>query len=358
MTATVRATGETVRESEFGRAARDLPRKPLPVLDVGPALTGDADAIEALAAEWRAVWQTLGFMCIVNHGIAPEEIDAMTAEARRFHDLPHETKMAVAVTTDQKGYIPARRGITTHSEFHDSRKLDTVECYVAATDFPADDPRVVAGKRFYGPMPWLPEATLPGFRAATEAYMARITTLGKKLLPVWARALDLPADYFAPRFEEAYTYFRIAKYPPKPDLDEGEMGVNAHVDTGFMTFLPPANEDGLQVLDTDGSWFWPELPAGAIIVNAGQFLERWTNKRFRATPHRVVPPRVHDRYSLACFVNPSFDALGECLPSCTDAANPPKYPAQTYWDFFDWYMTNTFTHYGKVKAGKDNVAMV
>ncbi len=349
---------ESVAETAFGRAARALPRKPLPVLDVGPALTGDADAIEVLAAEWRGVWENLGFLCIVNHGIPQARIDAMMAEAKRFHDLPHDTKMRVAVTTDQKGYIPARRGITTHSEFHESRKLDTVECFVAATDYPADDPRVREGRRFFGPVPWLPEDTLPGFRAAAEDYMATVTALGRKLLPVWARALDLPADYFAPLFAEAYTYFRIAKYPPRPDLDEGEMGVNAHADTGFMTFLPPANEEGLQVLDTDGSWFWPELPAGAIIVNAGQFLERWSNKRFRATPHRVVPPKRADRYSLACFVNPDFEALGECLPSCTGPDNPPQFPAQTYWEFFDWYMTNTFTHYGKVKAGENNIATV
>src|SRR3546814_9047997 len=70
----------------------------------------------------------------------------------------------------------------------------------------------------------------------------------------------------------------------------------------------------------------------------GQFLERWTNKRFRATPHRVVPPVENDRYSLACFVNPSFDAVGACLPSCTGPGNPPRFPTQTYWEFFHWYM--------------------
>ena len=106
----------------------------------------------------------------------------------------------------------------------------------------------------------------------------------------------------------------------------------------------------MQILDTDNeTWFWPELPDDAIIVNMGMFLERWTNKRFRATPHRVVPPRENDRYSLACFVNPNFEAVGECLPTCTGPGNPPKYPTQTYREFFNWYMTNTFTHYGKLK---------
>jgi isopenicillin N synthase-like dioxygenase len=337
-------------EPTAGKAARTLERRTLPVLDVGPALTGDKAAIAELAEQWREVWESVGFMCIVNHGVPAETIARMEAEAKRFHDLPLDVKMTVSVTRDQKGYTPAQASITTHSEFHDSRKLDTVECFVVATDYADDNPHVQAGEQFYGKMPWLPEEVLPGFRAAAETYMETIGALGKKLLPVWALSLDLPEDYFDAMFEDHYTYFRMAKYPPKLDLEAGEMGVNAHADTGFMTFLPPANEEGLQVLDTDGTWFWPELPAGALIVNAGQFLGRWSNDRFRATPHRVVPPLKNDRYSLACFINPNFEAVGECLPTCTGPGNPPKYPTQTYREFFTWYMTNTFTHYGKLKA--------
>ena len=53
-------------ETDFGRKARDLPRKALPLIDVGPALTGDLDAIEALAAEWRDILEGVGFTGIVN----------------------------------------------------------------------------------------------------------------------------------------------------------------------------------------------------------------------------------------------------------------------------------------------------
>jgi len=42
-------------ETEFGRQSRELPRRSLRVLDVGLALTGDPDAIEALALEWRVI---------------------------------------------------------------------------------------------------------------------------------------------------------------------------------------------------------------------------------------------------------------------------------------------------------------
>lgn len=341
-------------ESEFARSVRDVPRRALPVIDVGKARTGDADAIEDVAKQWRDVWESLGFLCIVNHGLEPELIDGMRAAAKQFHDLPLETKLQVKVTHDQKGYIPSRGGLTTHSRFHNSKKLNTVECLVLATDFPEDDPNRAAGKRFYGPTPWLPDDVVPGFRATAENYMARITALGKSLLPVWARSLDLDAGFFNPFFEQSYTYFRVAKYAPKSDLEEGELGSNAHCDTGFMTFLPPANEEGIQILGEDDQWFWPDLPEGAVMVNMGYFFERWTNNRFRATPHRVVPPTEHDRYSFACFVNPNFSTSGAALPTCTGPGNPPQYPEMTYWEYFDWYMKNSYTHYGKLKVSGEN----
>ena len=45
-----------------------------------------------------------------------------------------------------------------------------------------------------------------------------MTALGKRTLPLWAAALDLPADFFAPYFENNYTYVRLAHYPPQPAL--------------------------------------------------------------------------------------------------------------------------------------------
>ena len=336
-----------ITQSAASQAARDVPRRALPVIDVGAVIAGEPGAAAALADTWRTVWETVGFMCVVNHGVPQAQVAGMFGAAKQFHDLPAAVKQGVALNTDQRGFMGIRGDELGHGEIAENRKPSISEAMFFATEFPADNPFVKAGTQFYGPNPCLPEATVPGFRATTLAYMDAVTNLGKALLPIWALALELPEDYFAPFFADNYTYFRIAKYPPLPQHSDRELGIHAHRDTGFMTFLPPANEEGLQILDGDGNWFWPELPDDAMVVNLGQFASRWSNDRFRATTHRVVPPLGRDRYALPCFVNPNFEARNETLATCTGPDNPPKYPVQTYREWFGWYMSNTFGVYDK-----------
>jgi isopenicillin N synthase-like dioxygenase len=62
----------------------------------------------------------------------------------------------------------------------------------------------------------------------------------------------------------------------------------------------------------------PATPvADGIVVNTGEFLNRWSNGRFIATPHRVVPPD-HHRYSMASF----FDAAPDTIADPADFAAP------------------------------------
>ena len=321
----------------------------LPVIDLGPLIRGDVNAVQNIATPWRQACENLGFLCVVNHGIDKVLINNMELQSRCFHgNLSVDQKMAVKVTRDQKGFIPSKAMIISHSTYHDHTKFDTVECFVAATDFPSDHPEVKKGTQFYGQTPWPNDDLLPGFRETVSSYMLEIKKLGISLLPVWEQALDLNPGFFKPSFINPYCYLRIAKYPKAEFLQDNEFGLGAHADTGFMTFLPPALEAGLQILDTEKKWFWPIVPEGAIIVNIGQFLARWSNDRFRATPHRVLPPKDTDRFSFACFVNTDLEATAECLPSCRPKVGPNKYEPQSYRSYFEWYMKRTYVHYNEL----------
>ena len=60
---------------------------------------------------------------------------------------------------------------------------------------------------------------LPGFRDVTLAYYDAMDTLTQALLPLYARALDLPADYFSVRCDAPLTGLRLTHYPPVAAYD-------------------------------------------------------------------------------------------------------------------------------------------
>ena len=198
----------------------EMPRRALPVIDLGPYLKGEVGALEQLSHEWRDVCEKLGFLCVINHGIPDELIAEMEAATRAFHALDDEEKLKIKVTDHQRGYIPSRATILKHSSYQTHTKLDTVECMVVATDYPKDHPELIAGKQFYSRNLW-PE-NLPSFQHTVEKYMNTVQALGMKLLPVWAKSLDLPENYFLPYFTEPYSYFRIAKYPKTEFVENQE----------------------------------------------------------------------------------------------------------------------------------------
>ena len=45
------------------------------------------------------------------------------------------------------------------------------------------------------------------------------------------------------------------------------------------------------------------------MVNVGDLLARWSNDRFVSTPHRVVNASGRERYSMAVFFDPNYDAV-------------------------------------------------
>ena len=57
---------------------------------------------------------------------------------------------------------------------------------------------------------------------------------------------------------------------------------------------------------------------------------QWTNDTWVSNLHRVSnpPPEVAPnarRISIVFFHQPNYDALIECIPTCTEINNPPKY---------------------------------
>jgi isopenicillin N synthase-like dioxygenase len=116
-------------------------------------------------------------------------------------------------------------------------------------------------------------------------------------------------------------------------LPEGEIrisgdmtGMGAHTDFGILTILWADQVPGLQVLSADGVWHDVQPADGALLINLGDAMARWTNDRWRSTVHRVDPPIVDGqiirRRSAAFFFDGNYDAVIEALPGLKGATAP------------------------------------
>ncbi|OYW84835.1 MAG: hypothetical protein B7Z20_10140 [Sphingobium sp. 32-64-5] len=113
-------------------------------------------------------------------------------------------------------------------------------------------------------------------------------------------------------------------------MDPGAVRAGAHEDINLITLLLGAEEAGLQLLDKVGQWRDIRPPAGALVVNIGDMLQRLTNHVLPSTTHRVVNPPAErqrlSRYSMPFFLHLRSDFRIDALPGCVTQTNPRRYP--------------------------------
>ena len=303
----------------------------IPGLDLGPYLRGDPGAIDDLAARLRWTCENVGFFYIQNHGIPAPLIERTFAASKRIHAMSVEQKREIELNEQNIGYMLVNQSIQGHSKVEKARKPNYNESFFCMRDRKPDDPDVLSGKPFRGLNQW--PRDLPGFREDALAYMAAVEALGMKMLPVVARALDLPLDFFSAYFNPANLQLRLLHYPVRDESEPEQYGAGAHTDAGFLTFLMQHGIGGLQIRRTDGTWFDAPVLPGRFLINTGDLLRRWTNDRWLSTPHRVLNLSGTDRYSIAFFFGPDLDRQLACLPTCQDALHPPKYPPISYGEY-------------------------
>ena len=96
-----------------------------------------------------------------------------------------------------------------------------------------------------------------------------------------------------------------------------------NADYGLITLLYQDEVGGLEVRGANNTWV-PATPIkDAILINAGDFLEIYTNGKLPATVHRVVIPpeeikRKTSRQSIVFFVHPDHETEIYPLPNFTE----------------------------------------
>ncbi|HEY0181422.1 MAG TPA: 2-oxoglutarate and iron-dependent oxygenase domain-containing protein, partial [Rhodopila sp.] len=296
----------------------------IPILDLAPYLAGEHGADHRLAEELRWASENIGFYFIKGHGVDQALIDATFHETARFHALPIEQKQALLINKHQIGYLPMGGAKMRSSDVNKNTRHDLNEALFVRRERAADDPDVLSGKPWRGMNQW-PD-NLPGFRETVLTYWNRMEALGQSMLPLYELALGTPKGFFRERFEGAHINLRLSHYPANLAAEDNQFGIAPHTDSGFMTFLPQSAVPGLEILTVTKKWIAvPPMP-GTYLVNTGDILHQWTNKRFRSTPHRAINRSTTDRYAIPFFYDPNTDVMIECLPGCSSPDNPPRYP--------------------------------
>jgi isopenicillin N synthase-like dioxygenase len=323
----------------------------IPVIDFSPAFRSDADdaaGLERLAGQVRHASESVGFFYLAGHGVPDAVVDAAFAASREFHALPLDEKMRLQLNENNIGYLPVNQSIQKASTVHKATRPNFNESFFISHERAADHPDVVAGTPLRGRNQW-PDGHA-AMRAAMVTYFKILQAVGERLLPVLARALGMPADFFTPLFAgEAHVNLRFLHYPPQDVSDDEQFGQGPHTDNSFITILARLDVPGLAVRLPSGEWLAPPVIPGTFLVNLGNMMKRWSNDRFLSTPHAVLNESGTDRYSIAFFYSPTPSAVIECLPSCVGPDDPPRYPPAVYGDLvLEFYNANYFHRKGYV----------
>jgi len=295
----------------------------IPVIDISAFREeGRAHERDALARRVDETNRRTGFLLVAGHGVPRERIDAMFAVSRAFFEQSAEVRRAVAAPRgEHHGHHPiAASGLAAKEG---GAALPDLREYFMVGRPDLDHPsfHTPQGRRFHRPNRW-PSAPA-AFRIEAQAYYRAMEALGGLLMRLFARALSVDEHWFDRRIDRHFSILSSVYYPAQASPPEpGQLRAGAHTDYGALTILAPTDAPGgLQIMEPSGRWIDVPYRPDAFVINLGDLMQRWTDGRWRSTPHRVVnPPEAArgagPRQSLAYFLHPNHDAVIEAIPGC------------------------------------------
>ncbi|KAF3762708.1 Clavaminate synthase-like protein [Cryphonectria parasitica EP155] len=320
----------------------------LPIIDFSHWLNGSVEDKKRVAHDLAGACRRVGFVYIINHGVSEDLLQEAFSWSKKLFDLPSEDKMRAPHPPGpevHRGYSwPGLEKVTqyVHEDGADSddedaqlrQVQDCKESYEIGSETLASQPNQ-----------WLPEEVLPGFREFTTGFYWCLFDTAKELLKAMAIGIGLDDESFFLRYHSGQNnQLRLLHYPP---VETAKLSSNAlarmpaHSDWGSITMLFQDDCGGLQVenVEQPGEFVDATPVKGALVMNVGDLLMRWSNDYLKSTLHRVtVPPVAADRpaaageamtkarYSIPYFVAPDPASIIECIPACASQTNPARYP--------------------------------
>ena len=297
---------------DIGKGDREI----IPLID----LSRRRDEVAGALAD---ALERVGFFIVVNHGVPRELVRRTFAEAERFHAQPEAAKHALLMNEHNNGYMAMARYNVRTSRVSEDALPDMNEAFFVKRERGPDDP--LAGRRFAGPNRW-PE-DLPGFRETVIEYCEAVDRLAVSVLPALSLSLGLREDWFAPHVSRGASSPSGSRTIRPPNASRG---ATASRPTRTSISSPSSlNRACRDCRSAATGTRWEDVPfvEDSFVVNTGDMLHRWTNGRYKSTPHRALPPVGRHRYAIPYFFGPNLDAEIRCAPTCAGPDNPPPLAA-------------------------------
>ena len=303
----------------------------IPIIDIAPWFTGDAEAQRAVAIQLNSACHEFGFLQIVGHGVSDELRDSALNQMNAFFERAVDEKVTATPTDGSYRGYSGRKSESFAYTVGDIRPADLVEAFVMGSE----DPDGVPTGRLHTHAQNIWPAGIPEFETTTTNYYQAARELSETMADIASLGLRLDRDFFASRLNDAVVTMRMNWYQRlenEPQLDEEQMALGAHTDYGILTILLADIRPGLQILSDSSDWVDVTPEPGAFIMNVGDALAVWTNNYWKSTIHRVVPtmaPGGTPRRSIALFQDGNFDTPLSVLPQFATIDNPARYAPTT-----------------------------
>ena len=295
----------------------------VPVIDIAPLRDG-TDPVGVGAELTRAATE-VGFLYVRNHGVESGLVARARQSALEFFRMPDEAKREAGTNRFHHGYL--RPGST---KMYDEARLDLKESFNWGIELDWDSDNERESERepenpLVGPNEW--PSAMPELKTSVYPYFEAASACAESLLRGFALGAGLDAEHFIRLRDRPVSRGSLQYYPPQPDgAAEDQFGVAPHTDFGVLTVLCQDEVGGLEIRRRSGEWAaMPPIP-GTLVVNIGDLLERWSNRRYRSTVHRVINSSGRERLSLVLAYDPNFETLVDPHAFCADGETPHDEP--------------------------------
>jgi isopenicillin N synthase-like dioxygenase len=290
-----------------------MTRPSIPVVSYAD-LIGEPLAQQRAIATLGQALETVGFLILEQHPVAPEVVRRAYQLAGDFFALPKATKAEYAHQPGTGGFSNFGSEQAKGHTVPDLKEFWHVNRHSLA----ASDP--------------LWPQQVPSFRPVMTRLYQQLMACAEKLLEASALYLDQPRDWLSSLAQGGNTVLRLAHYPalttsPPP----GSLRAAPHEDINLITLLCSATSPGLEIL-AQGQWVPVQADPGQIIIDTGDMLQNLTNGLFKSTTHRVVNHRngSQARLSMPFFVHPRPDVDLSPMASLVErTGGVPQFPEIT-----------------------------